>query len=129
MVWIALGGAVGANFRYWLGLWITERTAEGFPWSTFLINVSGAFVLGVLATGINRHLPPQAPWREELNLFVLIGVLGSYTTFSTFALEAHRHWTRDDVLVSLVYLFGSVTAGFLGCAVGVLIAQLITKQS
>lgn len=84
-LWIGLGGFLGANARYWLGLWVQSRLKTVYPWGTFWINVSGAFLLGLLIAALShRLLADRAP---ELQLLLAVGFLGSYTTFSTFAFE------------------------------------------
>src|SRR5262249_50937923 len=80
--WVGLGGFLGANARYWLGGWVAERWGTDFPWATFVINISGSFILGLFMTLITeRYAFPHAP---TLRLVVAIGFVGAYTTFSTF---------------------------------------------
>lgn len=81
---VALGAAFGANSRYWIGLWIHERMGLSFPFGTLFVNVSGSFALGILTALTVRVLPLSTEWR----LLLGTGFLGSYTTFSTFAVES-----------------------------------------
>ena len=80
------------NARYWLAVAIDRAAGSRFPWATLVINVSGAFVPGFLATLMAR-LQPHHP----LRLLALVGFLGGYTTFSTFTLESHKLWERGAI--------------------------------
>lgn len=117
-LWVGLGGFLGANARYWLGGWIQERWGAAFPWSTFVINVSGSFVLGLFMTLVTGRLivPPAA------RLVVAIGFVGAYTTFSTFEFETLNLVSTGTWLSALGNALGSLVAGFaavwLGVAVG-----------
>ncbi len=118
VVWLSLGGALGVNARYWLAVAIDRLVGTRFPWATLAINVSGSFVLGVLATmmaGFGNHHPAR--------LFALVGFLGGYTTFSTFALESHKLAESGSVGRSLGYLVGSVAAGVLAVTLGVILGR------
>src|SRR5205085_57949 len=84
-LWVGLGGFLGANARYWIGLWIQARWGSSFPWSTFVINITGSFILGLFLTLVTgRYAVPGTP---VLRLAVAIGFVGAYTTFSTFEFE------------------------------------------
>ncbi|CAN5916751.1 fluoride efflux transporter CrcB [soil metagenome] len=123
---LAIGGAIGANARYWLGFWVASWAGTRFPWSTLLINVSGAFALGVFATIIERYQPPS---RTLLTEFLLVGILGGYTTFSTFTLESLRLWHNGALIRSLGYMAGSVTIGFAAVALGVALTHAFIDRS
>jgi CrcB protein len=117
---LSLGGAVGVNARYWLGLGITRWTHESFPWATLAINVIGSFLIGLLATiFVNLSAHPHH------RLFFATGVLGGFTTFSSFSLEAFELWRRGHAVHALTYLGGSVAAGFLAVALGVMVAEVL----
>lgn len=118
VVWLSLGGALGVNARYWLAIAIDRLVGTRFPWATLAINVSGAFVLGLLATMMAR-LGGHHPAR----LFALVGFLGGYTTFSTFALESHQLAGSGAAGRSLSYMIGSVAAGLLAVSLGVTIGR------
>lgn len=123
---LAIGGAIGANARYWIGIWVAAWAGTRFPWPTLLINISGAFVLGVLATLIDRWQPPS---RFLITEFLLVGILGGYTTFSTFTMESFRLWHHGDFLRSIGYMAGSVTIGFAAVALGVALAHALMDRS
>lgn len=114
--WIGLGGFLGANARYWLGVWIQQRWGSQFPWATFCINISGAFALGFLASFLSGRFttPPDGP----LRLAVAVGFLGAYTTFSTYELEIWNLATQRGGWWPWAYGLGSVAAGFAAVAVG-----------
>lgn len=84
-VWVAAGGALGTLLRYWINVLVTARLGESLPWGTIAINVSGSFLIGLFAALTEpggRMLVSPA-----LRLFVLVGVCGGYTTFSSFSLQ------------------------------------------
>jgi CrcB protein len=86
IILVALGGSLGASARFWLSGFVARRVGETFPWGTLVVNVSGAVVIGLLAA---RFLTPEGiadPWRETW-LLLVTGVLGSYTTVSSFSLQ------------------------------------------
>ncbi len=118
---LSLGGALGVNARYWLALAMDRVVSTKFPWATMTINVSGAFVLGLLATMMAR-LHSHHP----LRLLALVGFLGGYTTFSTFALESHKLWEARELGRSLAYMAGSVAAGFAAVLLGVLAGRALS---
>ena len=124
ILWLSLGGALGVNARYWLATWIDRLIGTRFPWATLTINLSGAFVLGLLATMAAR-LTPHHPTR----LFWLVGFLGGYTTFSTFALESHKLLDADSTVKSISYLVGSVLGGLLAVTLGILLARSLGFNS
>jgi fluoride exporter len=104
---VAFGGALGATARYALDSLIERRSESVFPWSTFTINVSGCLLIGiVVAALVDRHHTPA--W---LRIGLTVGVLGGYTTFSTFAQEAFGLLDGRDKLVTVTYALGSVNAG------------------
>jgi CrcB protein len=113
---LSVGGLAGVNARYWLGVWINRWASAQFPWATFTINVTGSFAIGFLTALMARSSP-----HSTLRLLVMVGFLGGYTTFSTFAFESVTLWERGERILSLVYMSGSVLAG---CAAVILGAAL-----
>lgn len=104
---VMLGGALGAALRYGLGTWVQGLSGPGFPWSTFLINLSGSFLIGlVLRLSLDGALSPE--WR----LFLTVGVLGGYTTFSTFSWETLTLVQQGEWAKAFLYVAGSVVLGF-----------------
>ena len=117
---LSVGGMLGVNARYWLALWMSSRVSGVFPWATFTINVSGSFAIGLIATLLRRWLPSD-PWR----LFFLVGFLGGYTTFSSFAFEAHVLLERGQAARAAAYLAGSVGAGMIAVVLGIALGRAI----
>jgi CrcB protein len=107
---VAVGGAVGALARYGLSLWITARAANGWPWATFTINVVGSALIGVLV-GWTAGRESHEPWR----LLLGVGVLGGFTTFSSYSLETVQLVERNDIAGAAAYSLGSVLAGGVAC--------------
>lgn len=118
---LSAGGALGVNARYGLATWMTGRgVTSRYPWSTFAINVSGSLAIGLVATILARWPASQA---HPARLFLVVGFLGGYTTFSTFAIEGQSLWQRREVAASLAYLAGSVAAGFVAVVLGIAIGR------
>lgn len=120
---LMVGGAVGTLARYWVGRWIGGYSwGQDFPWGTFIINVSGSFILGAAATLITERLPPEY---MDWYLVVGTGFCGGYTTFSTFEWETFKLIRDGSWQLALANVFGSVAAGFLGVFLGVLLVHRI----
>jgi len=107
---VAIGGVLGAEARYAVGLAVPHSGAQ-FPWSTVLINVTGCLLIGVLMAALQALPRPH----RLLRPFLGVGVLGGYTTYSTFATDVHRLLLAHRPLVALGYLLATV----LGCAAAV----------
>jgi CrcB protein len=118
---IAVAGALGALARYALEGFVSRRAGGAFPWGTFVVNVSGAFVLGLVFTVMTEQLT-VAPW---LRSAVTIGFLGAYTTFSTFSFETYR-LTEDGARgIAAANAFGSLAAGFTAVYLGVVAGRAL----
>jgi fluoride exporter len=116
---VAAGGALGAPIRYELS--VRVHVAPGsFPWSTFWINVSGSFLLGLLLTFMLERWPPTRYVRP----FLAIGVLGAYTTFSTYSVETDLLFRDGHVAVGLSYALGSLAAGGVAVYLGIVAGRL-----
>jgi CrcB protein len=112
---VALGGAIGSVARYGLDRLIERRSLSVFPWATFLINTTGCLLIGVaIAVLVDRHHLPA--W---LRVGVVVGVLGGYTTFSTFAQETLDLIQEDRLSLSLLYALASVGLGVLAVFAGI----------
>lgn len=117
---IALGGALGAPARYYVAQWI-KVAPDGFPWATFWTNLSGAFVLGFFLILVIERLPPT----RYLRPFFAVGFLGSYTTFSTLAVETVLLMKDGHVAVGVGYTLASVAAGLVLAYLGIVLARLL----
>lgn len=111
---VAVGGALGAPARYELALAL-PTSADRFPWTTFWINISGSFALGMLLTVVLERWPPTRYVRP----FVAIGFLGAYTTFSTYAVETMLLGKRGHAPLGALYLLGSALAGLAAVYLGI----------
>jgi len=118
---VAIAGALGALARYGLGGWLTSRFPGSFPWETFIINISGSFIIGLLFVIFTERLMPHPALRVSL----MVGFVGAYTTFSTFSLETFRLIEDGAVGLALANIFGSVTAGLVAVYLGIVIARAI----
>jgi CrcB protein len=112
---VGLGGFLGSIARFWVGSYLTQRMGARFPYGTFIINVSGSFLIGLIVT----LLAERANWSPNLLYLIPIGFIGAYTTFSTFELEAFRSVRSGDVLLALLYVILSVTVGYMAVWLGV----------
>jgi CrcB protein len=117
---LALGGAMGAIARYQVATMIQARIPVGFPWGTFVVNITGCLVMGVVTTLLSERLV-HPNWR----FLIPIGFIGAYTTFSTFELETFRAVTDGAWLVGGLNVVGSVLAGYVALWLGVVLTRLI----
>jgi fluoride exporter len=117
-VWIAIGSALGGMGRYWISGIIAQRFGETFPWGTIVVNVTGSFIIGFFATvtGPDGRFLVSTSARQ----FVMVGLCGGYTTFSSFSLQTlglmqDGQWLRAgaNVVGSVVLCLAAVWAGHL----------------
>jgi CrcB protein len=118
---IALAGSLGALLRYWLDGVVSGRTGGGFPWGTFVVNVSGSFLLGLLFTLLTERYRVDTWIRSGL----AIGFLGAYTTFSTLSLETCRLLEDRAVGLAAANALGSLAAGLGALYVGVVLGRVV----
>ncbi|WDZ78020.1 fluoride efflux transporter CrcB [Ensifer adhaerens] len=118
---VGAGGAVGSILRYLVGLWAIRRLGAGFPWGTLWVNVTGSFLIGVLAEVIMRKFGAS----PEMRVFLITGVLGGYTTFSAFSLDAITLAQRGDVVLSVIYVIASVVLSILAVFSGLALMRAI----
>ena len=114
LLFIAIGGALGAVMRFLSQATVYELVGEGFPFGTLFVNVSGSFLMGLLSIFLVEKFSLSAEW----HLAILVGVLGSFTTFSTFSLETLVLFEQGDllkafsnILLSVVLCISAVWAG------------------
>jgi fluoride exporter len=118
---VALGGALGALARYGLDNLIEHRAFSVFPWSTFAINVSGCFAAGaVVAALVDRHHVPSS-----LRIGLVVGFLGAYTTFSTFAQETVDLAKTHEVIFAAVNATANLGAGLAAVVVGTAVGRVL----
>lgn len=123
VMWVGAGGGMGSLLRWWIGKVVGERYSGSFPLATFLINISGAFLIGYLSVLFS------VDWHDRfgtvLNAGVLTGILGGYTTFSTMQLDAVKLGIAGRHSYAIAYLFGSVASGLIAAAGGAGLARLM----
>jgi CrcB protein len=115
---IGAGGAFGAVARYLVNISPLSKVFEKFPLPTFFINISGSFLIGFLLILLTDKLN----FSENFRMAVLVGVLGAFTTFSTFELELYGLIKDGAYLIAFGYLFLSVLVGFIGVVAGITLA-------
>jgi CrcB protein len=121
VLWIGLGGFLGANARYFVQRWAAGLWGPDFPYGTLIANVSGSFLIAffmTLATGRLAISP-------EIRLFVAVGFLGGFTTFSSFSLETFNLINQSGWLSAGAYFLGNTMLGLIGVLLGVALAQLL----
>jgi len=114
--WIAIGSAIGGVGRYWCSRAIAVSVGETFPWGTVAVNVSGSFVIGFLAalSGADSRLVLSPDTRN----FLMVGICGGFTTFSSFSLQTLELLRNRDVAEAFGNIFLSVTACMAAVALG-----------
>ncbi|MGQ0566523.1 MAG: fluoride efflux transporter CrcB [Gemmobacter sp.] len=117
---VALGGALGSAARYLVGVGAARALGSGFPVATLIVNVAGSFLMGVLVVALahlggNRAAP-----------FLMTGVLGGFTTFSAFSLDAVTLWDRGQATLAAGYVLGSVTLSLAALVLGMAAARGLT---
>lgn len=122
---VVMAGAIGVALRYLLDAAITARAGDAFPWSTLIVNVAGAFALGLVVALLGRHFVGTDIWRPTLG----IGLLGGFTTFSAFALEAITLAEDGRIGRAAVYVAATNTLGIGAAASGLLLGRSFTTIS
>jgi len=115
---VAAGGVLGSLGRYAVGLALTH-VSGAFAWSTFLVNVTGSLAMGVLVVWVLSMARPH-PW---LRPFLGVGVLGGWTTFSSYALDIHAMVQAGHGLVAAAYLVGSLVVGLVAVGLGITLGE------
>lgn len=116
-LWIGLGSALGGMLRYGLAEWVVRLAGKGFPFGTLLVNVTGSFLIGAIASAAQ----PATGWwgSEHGRAFLMAGICGGYTTFSAFSLQTLQlvrdgHWPTAgwNILLSVALCLAAVWLGF-----------------
>jgi len=121
-VLVFLGGGVGSVLRWLTGLAALRLWGPAFPFGTLAVNILGCLIMGLCY----RLLPSLAEGPHATRLLLMTGVLGGYTTFSAFALDAAGLWMREQPVLALVYVGASVVLSLVGVALGLWIGKLVT---
>lgn len=120
-LWISIGAMCGANLRYWVADWAANRWGSAFPYGTFLINISGSFILGMVIALFTDHYIVD----PRLRLLLTVGLLGSYTTFSTYAYESIALIQQGQWWLGLGNLIGSSLLGGISALFGIWIGKML----
>ncbi len=120
---VAIGGAIGALARYALGTYVGERMNARFPYGTFLINMSGCFLIGLIMTVLTERTQLSPNWRY----FIPIGFIGAYTTFSTFEYETLTSMQSGQFAAAALNVVLSVTVGFVMVWLGMVAGHSTVK--
>ncbi len=117
VIWVACGGALGAVARF--GISGLLRVPSGFPWATLGINLLGSFLMGLLVGWLSK----QSGSHEGFRLFIGVGVLGGFTTFSAFSMELFQLLEKREILAVSGYLGGSILGGILLFGAGYMLVR------
>jgi fluoride exporter len=117
---VAAGGALGSAARYGVGRLVGPQLAGVVPWQTFIVNATGSFLIGLLLVAAARRGWPGW-WRP----FLAVGILGGYTTFSTFALETVELALRGSYVTASGYALGSLAVGLAAAAAGISLGRAV----
>jgi CrcB protein len=117
---VAIGGAIGSAARYEVGQLVGPQAGGSIPWQTFLVNATGAFLIGLCLVAAAR-LGWPGWWRPLL----AVGILGGYTTISTFALETVEFALRGSYLTAALYASGSLGIGLAAAMAGILLGRAV----
>jgi CrcB protein len=118
-LWVAIGGALGSVGRFWLSGLVANRFGETFPWGTLVINVTGSFLIGIIAAVASPEGRMDSQSRAIATQLLMVGVCGGYTTFSSFSLQTlnllrDREWlyAGGNVILSVVLCMVAVWLGY-----------------
>lgn len=117
---VGAGGALGAIARYYVSDWMRISTGQSLPWGTFTVNVVGSFALGFLLVWLQAVAP-----NDQMRQFAAVGVLGSFTTFSTFSYETVTLFRAGEAVRAGGYALGSVVVGVVAVIGGVALATAL----
>jgi CrcB protein len=120
LLFVGIGGGIGSILRYAISLFVGRHVPIAFPLGTFLVNVSGCFLIGVFYSLATKYTGFNPEWR----LFLITGICGGYTTFSTFSYDGLILLRQGSNLYFMLYVLGSVVFGLLATFAGAAIFKL-----
>src|ERR1700710_865180 len=116
---VFIGGGAGASLRHFINITSSRLLGTAFPYHTFIINISGSIAMGLIAGYLASRGEASQPWR----LFLMTGILGGYTTFSAFSLDAVLLYERGETGLALLYVLGSVVLSIAGLVTGLALVR------
>jgi fluoride exporter len=119
---VFIGGGLGASLRHLINVFCARCMGTAFPWGTFIINISGSTVMGLIAGYLAFKGGASQHWR----LFLMTGVLGGYTTFSAYSLDAALLYERGELMLAALYVVGSVLLSIGGLFAGLALIRHLT---
>ena len=119
---VFVGGGLGASLRHFINVTFARHMGTGFPWGTFIINITGSTVMGLIAGYLAFKGEASQPWR----LFLMTGILGGYTTFSAYSLDAALLYERGELGLAALYVIGSVVLSIAGLFAGLALVRQFT---
>ena len=116
---VFFGGGIGATLRHTINIGCARACGTNFPYGTFVINITGSLVMGLIAGYLAFKGEASQPWR----LFLMTGILGGYTTFSAFSLDTILLYERGELGLAALYVVGSVVLSILGLVTGLALVR------
>ncbi|MGD9880731.1 MAG: fluoride efflux transporter CrcB [Reyranella sp.] len=116
---VFVGAGVGGSLRHFMNIWVAHHLGTHFPYHTFVINILGSLVMGLVAGWFIHRSDPEG----HLRLFLATGILGGFTTFSAFSLDAVLLWERHEHLLAALYVGGTVVLAIAGLVLGLWIMR------
>jgi CrcB protein len=120
-VLVFVGGGLGASLRHFINVVCARCIGVSFPWGTFIINITGSMVMGLIA----GYLAFKGEASQPLRLFLMTGILGGYTTFSAFSLDAATLYERGALELAAAYVLGSVVLSIAGLFAGLALMRYL----
>lgn len=117
---VMIGGGIGAGLRFLFGRWALGVLGPNYPWGTLGVNITGSFAMGLLAGVLAR-----TGGSEQLRLFIGVGILGGFTTFSAFSLELYEMILRGDMGQAFTYISLSLLAGICALWLGIILVRAV----
>ena len=121
---VFLGAGIGGALRHGVNLGAARLLGAGFPWGTLIVNIAGGFAMGVLAGWL--ALKAGEEWTQSVRLFLATGILGGFTTFSAFSLDAVLLWERGAGAAGAAYVLASVILSIAGLLAGLYVIRVLT---
>lgn len=121
---VFLGAGLGGCLRHTVNLLAARMLGTNFPWGTFLVNITGSLVMGLIAGFLAFR--SGASWTQHLRLFMLTGILGGYTTFSAFSLDSALLFERGEFGLTAAYVGGSVLLALAGVFSGLALVRALS---